>query len=44
MKNLIERFIPEGNRIVTDAWRSYDWLDNPDSVYIRYRHVHGRGN
>lgn len=41
MKNLIYRFIPEGNRIVTDSWSSYDWLDNPDSGYINYRNVHG---
>ena len=40
MKNLIYSFIPEGNIIVTDAWSSYDFLDNPDSIYIRYRQVH----
>ena len=33
-----------GNRIVTDEWSGYDFLDHPLSGYRRYKHIHGRKN
>ena len=33
IKKFITRFIPKGNKIVTDGWPSYDWLDNTNSGY-----------
>ena len=42
MKKFCNRLIPKGNNIVTDGWASYDWIDDLNSGYRRFRHVHGR--
>ena len=35
--------IPVGNNIVTDGWAGYDWMDQAESGYRRYRHIHSHG-
>ena len=42
IKKFMTRFIPKVNKIVTDGWPSYDWLDDTNSGYQRFRHIHGR--
>ena len=44
MKNIINRYIPKGNIIVTDDFASYRWLDDPSSGYAHSVHNHGHGN
>lgn len=44
LKEFIKRYIPSGNRIITDGWSGYDWVDPPNSVYYRYRHIHGQND
>ena len=44
LKNFIEKHVPRGNRIVTDGWSGYDFLDHPNSGYIRSKHIHGGGD
>ena len=44
MKNIINRYIPRGNIIVTDDFSSYRWLDDPSSGYVHSVHNHGHGN
>lgn len=42
IKTFIKRFIPAGNNIVSDGWASYDWLDEVNSGYSHFKHIHGR--
>ena len=44
IKAFISRHVKKGNKICTDGWPSYDYLDEPDSDYIRYKHNHGQGD
>ena len=34
----------KGKHIVTDDWNSYDFLDAPNSGYIRTKHIHRGGD
>ena len=40
LKSFIKKLIPEGNNLVTDGWHGYDWVDNANSGYTRYLHIH----
>ena len=44
LEKFIRRMIPEGNNIVTDGWRGYNWIDSDDSGYRRYQHIHGHND
>ena len=44
MKAFITQKTDKGNHIVTNAWAAYNFLDNSNYSYIRYKHVHGHGN
>ena len=44
LKEFINTFIEPGNNIITDGWAGYNFLDQPNSGYIRYAHNHGGGN
>ena len=43
IKAFISWHVKKGNKICTDGWPSYDYLNEPDSGYIRYKHNHDRG-
>ena len=42
IKTFIKRFIPAGNNILFDGWASYDCLDEENSGYSHFKHIHGR--
>jgi hypothetical protein len=44
MKAFITQKTDKGNHIVTNAWAAYNFLDNSNYSYIRYKHVHGHGD
>ena len=44
IKAFISRHVKKGNKIFTDGWPSYDYLDEHDSDYTSYRHNHGQGD
>ena len=41
LKKFITKLVPLGNKIVTDSWAVYDFLNN--NGYVRYEHNHGEG-
>ena len=43
LKAFITKHVERGNHIVTDGWNGYDFLDAPNSGYLRSRHIHGGG-
>ena len=44
IKNFISRHVQKGNKICTNGWAGYDYLDSPDSGYQRFKHNHGGGD
>lgn len=36
--------IPTGNNILTDWWAGYEWIEDTNSGYRRYSHIHGCNN
>ena len=44
MKKFVETYIENGNTIITDAWRSYNFLDNEESEIHHIVHNHGHGD
>ena len=44
LESFIKKFVQNGNNIITDGWSGYDFLDRPNSGYIRYKHIHGGGD
>lgn len=44
LKKFISKQVAKGNNICTDGWQEYDYLDDPQSGYHRYRHNHGGGD
>ena len=44
IKNFVQDYIENGNTIITDAWRSYNFLDNADSEIQHLVHNHGHGD
>ena len=44
IKSFILNHVKKGNKICTDGWTGYDYLDDPESGYQRYRHNHGGGD
>ena len=44
IKNFVQDYIENGNTIITDAWRSYNFLDNADSEIQHFVHNHGHGD
>lgn len=40
-KKLITNYNKPHNRIITDEWRSYNFLDNTNSEYEHKVHIHG---
>ena len=39
LKNFIERYIEKGNKLITDGWLGYTFIDNMDG-YVREVHIH----
>ena len=44
LKEFITSYVETGNKIVTDGWSGYSFLDLPHSGYYRIQHVHGGGD
>ena len=44
LETFIRRMIPVGNNIVTDGWPGYDWMDQANSGYRRFPHIHGQND
>ena len=44
LRNFIEKNVQKGNNIITGGWSAYNFLDMPNSGYLRSRHVHGGGD
>ena len=42
LKRFITKFIPAGNNIISDGWAGYEWINNLNSGYRHYTHLHGR--
>ncbi len=42
LKKFITKLVPLGNKIVTDSWAIYNFLN--DNGYVRYEHNHGEGD
>ena len=46
--NILEKFIRKmistGNNIVTDGWAGYEWIEDANSGYRRYSHIHGHND
>ena len=43
LKKFITNYIPIGNKVVTDSWSGYNFLDMPNSGYIHLKHNHRGG-
>ena len=43
IKKFVQDYIENGNTIITDVWRSYNFLDNADSEIQHLVHNHGKG-
>ena len=44
LKSLIEKHVPIGNYIVTDAWNGYSFFDFAASGCVHHTHTHGRND
>ena len=44
MKIFITQNVEKGNHIVIYGWSAYDFLDAPNSGYIRHKHIHDQEN
>ena len=41
IKSFISKHVKKSNKIYTDGWTGYDYLDDPQYGYERYRYNHG---
>lgn len=44
LKNFIDKNVQKGNHIIIDGWHGYDFMDLPNSGYLRSKHIHGGGD
>lgn len=44
LKNFIDKNVQKGNHIIIDGWHDYDFMDLPNSGYLRSKHIHGGGD
>ena len=44
IKAFISKHVKKGNNICTDGWSGYNYLDQFNSGYHRFRHNHGGGD
>ena len=44
LEAFITQIVEKGNHIIADAWTAYDFLDNFNSRYIRYKHIKSHGD
>ena len=42
LKRFITNFIPAGNNIISKGFTGYEWINNLNSGYRHYTHIHGR--